>query len=67
MTNNLMYLLAGLCLIYLGFEVILTGGHRVRGFPSHYSDPLRMPVGLIFIIVGGFFIIFTMLKNSNKK
>ncbi len=58
--------ISGLGLVYLGLKVIITGGLYVKGIYSNYGD-FNIPVGIIFMMFGVVFIIFSLLKRKKEN
>lgn len=50
-------------MLYLGFKVLITGTHFIKGVYSDYAN-LKTPVGIIFILFGVMLIITSFFKKK---
>lgn len=63
MMQRLVIAISGVGLLYLGFKVLITGTHFIKGVYSDYAN-LKTPVGIIFILFGVMLIITSFFKKK---
>ncbi len=48
MKTKIMFILAGVCLLYLGIKVFITGGYYAKGVYTNYGD-FKITMGWVYI------------------
>lgn len=63
--NKIVITVSGLGLVYLGIKVLITGEIFIKGVHSYFSTQ-RVPVGIIFIVIGVVFIFAANIMKNRK-
>jgi len=64
--NKIVITVSGLGLVFLGIKVLITGEIFIKGVHSYYLTTQRVPVGIIFIVIGVVFIIAANIMKKRK-
>ena len=68
MFNRILYFIGGIAFIGLGYEVLVYGGWRsVKSGIFIYYDELRIPIGVLKIIIGVTLIFYSFFGKNFKQ